>query len=485
MDLAYRSTARLALMIREGELSAEAMLEHFLGRMERHNAALNAVVTTDLDAARRRAREADAARARGESWGPLHGIPMTVKETYEVEGMPTTAGAPALRDHWSEVNAAAVQRLLDAGVVIYGKTNVPLFAGDLQSYNAIYGTTNNPWDLARTPGGSSGGSAAALAAGMTSLELGSDIGGSIRTPASFCGVCGHKSSYGVISSRGHIPGSPGSLSRTDISVAGPLARTVDDLQLAMGLLAGPEPEQAVGWQLRLPPARWRRLTDFRVAAWLDDPGCPVDAEVVSILEGLVGRLRTAGVQVDDQSRPQGIDLASSHETYYQLLTATMSGGLPEKVFNTMLDKAELAGLQDTSYPMRFARGAIQRHGQWLRTHEKRLQMRKAWEAFFRGIDVVLAPAIHTPPFPHDHSQPMAERRLAVNGVDRPYMDVLAWAGLAGVVYLPSTVVPVGHTASGLPVGVQIIGPYLEDYTSLAFARHVEALTGGFVVPPGY
>lgn len=295
MDPAYRSTARLALMLREGELSAEAMLEHFLGRVERHNTALNAVVTTDLDTARRRAREADAARARGESWGPLHGIPMTVKETYEVVGMPTTAGAPALRDHWSKANAAAVQRLLDAGAVIYGKTNVPLFAGDLQSYNAIYGTTNNPWDLARTPGGSSGGAAAALAAGMTSLELGSDIGGSIRTPASFCGVCGHKSSYGIISSRGHIPGPPGSLSRSDISVAGPLARTVDDLQLAMGLLVGPEPEQAVGWQLRLPPARCRRLTDFRVAAWLDDPGCPVDAEVVSILEGLVGQLRGAGV----------------------------------------------------------------------------------------------------------------------------------------------------------------------------------------------
>lgn len=485
MDLAYHSTARLALMIREGEIRSEALLEHLLARLEVCNPPLNAVVVTDLDAARQRARDADAALARGERWGPLHGVPMTVKETYEVAGMPTTAGASALREHRSERNAVAVQRLLDAGAVIYGKTNVPLFAGDLQTYNDIYGTTVNPWNPEYTPGGSSGGSAAALAAGLTPLELGSDIGGSIRTPASFCGVCGHKPSFGIVSMRGHVPGPPGSLSAADISVAGPLARTVDDLDLAMGLLVGPDPENEAGWRVELPPARHAHGRDFRVAAWLDDPGCPVDAEVVALLEGLVERLREEGVAADATARPPGIDLARSHDTYYQLLTGTMAGGLPEKVFASMQAQAETADPEDGSYPVRFARGATQRHAQWLRTNEKRLHMREAWQRFFGTFDVMLAPAIHTPPFAHDHGQPMAERRLPINGVDRPYMDVLAWAGLAGVVHLPSTVVPVGRTRAGLPVGVQIIGPYLEDATSLAFARFIEALNGGFVAPPGY
>ncbi|SEO68554.1 amidase [Aquisalimonas asiatica] len=485
MDLAYHSAARLALMIREGEVSAEALLEHLLARMTVCNPPLNAVVVTDVDAARQRAREADAALARGERWGPLHGVPMTVKETYEIVGMPTTAGAPSLREHRSTHNAVAVQRLLDAGAVIYGKTNVPLFAGDLQTYNAIYGTTVNPWNPECTPGGSSGGSAAALAAGLTPLELGSDIGGSIRTPASFCGVCGHKPSYGIVSMRGHIPGPPGSLSVADISVAGPLARTVDDLDLAIGLLLGPDPEQATGWRVELPPARHDYGREFRVAAWLDDPGCPVDAEVVALLEGLVERLRGEGIAIDTAARPAGIGIARSHDTYYQLLTATMGAGLPEQVFSGMLAQADSAAPDDTGYPARFARGATQRHAQWLRANETRLHMREAWQTFFGAFDVMLAPAIHVPPFAHDHGQPMAERRLPVNGVDRPYMDVLTWAGLAGVVHLPATVVPVGRTRAGLPVGVQIIGPYLEDATPLAFARFVEAVTGGFEAPPGY
>ncbi len=488
MEPAYLSTTRLAVMVREGAIGAVELLEYFLARMEQHNPALNAVVVTDPDAARERARAADAALARGERWGLLHGVPMTVKESYELVGMPATSGASKLKDHYPERNAVSVQRLLDAGAVIYGKTNTPLYTGDLQTYNDIYGTTNNPWDLSRTPGGSSGGSAAALAAGLTPLELGSDIGGSIRTPAAFCGVCGHKPSYGVLSSRGHIPGPPGTLSRGDISVAGPLARNVDDLELAMGLLAGPDPEDAPGWRLELPPARQQRLDAFRVGAWLNDPGCRVDAEVVAVLENLVATLGDAGVAVDSQARPPGVDLRESHELYYRLLTATMGRGLPDKVFAGMLRQAEAAAPETVTaddYPSVFALGATQRHAQWLALNERRQQLRAAWQALFRDIDVLLCPVIHTRPFPHDHAQPMAERRLAVNGEDRPYMDVLVWAGLIGVAYLPATVVPVGHTAEGLPVGVQVVGPYLEDYTTLAFARHLEALLGGFRAPRGY
>ena len=485
MDLAFRPAGELARMIRDKEISAAALLEHYLERLGRFNPALNAVVATDLDAARARAREADAALARGELWGPLHGVPMTIKDTFEVVGMPTTAGAPAYKDHRPQNNAVAVQRLLDAGAVVFGKTNVPLFAGDLQSYNDVYGTTNNPWNLSRTPGGSSGGAAAALAAGLCALELGSDIGGSIRTPANFCGVCGHKPSYGLIPARGHIPGPPGSLHKADIGVMGPLARYVDDLALALDILAGPDSDEAVGWKLQLPAARHQRLTDFRVAAWLDDPACPIDAEVVATLRGVAERLRAEGVAVDEQARPAGIELEQSHEVYYSLLTATMGAGLPPKAFETMVRTAAEAAPDDRRYTVRFARGAVQRHAQWLQTDERRQQMRRAWAEFFRRYDALLAPATHTLPFPHDHSNPIGDRVLPINGQPRPYMDVLVWAGLGGVVYLPATVVPVGRSRDGLPIGIQIIGPYLEDRTTLAFAKHLERLLGGFTPPPGY
>ncbi len=485
MDLTFRSAGDLLRMIRDGEISARALLEHYIERIERLNPSINAVVVKDFERARKRADEADAALSRGENWGPLHGLPMTVKETYEVAGLLTTAGAPELKDYRSSTNAVAVQRLIDAGAVIFGKTNVPLYAGDLQSYNEIYGTTNNPWDLKRTPGGSSGGAAAALAAGFTPLELGSDIGGSIRTPAAFCGVCGHKPSWGLIPHRGHIPGPPGSLMHRDIAVMGPLARTAGDLEMAMDLLVGPDSDEAVAWEAKLPPARWGKLSEYRVAAWLNDEACPVESEVVETLEGLVGELRREGVSVDETARPEGIELGSSYDIYYRLLTSAMSAGLPRKVFDRMLDLAHKAPEEDCNYSVRFARGATIMHSEWLKLNEKRLHLRKAWETFFENFDVMICPVVHTLPFLHDHSHPVYDRTLTVNGKKLPYMDILTWVGFGGVVHLPATVIPVGRTRSGLPVAVQIIGPYLEDRTPLDFARHLEKLTGGFVPPPGY
>lgn len=485
MDITYRSARELLRLMAEGETSSEALLEALIERLERFNPGLNAVIYTDLDAARRRAREADTARQRGEDWGPLHGLPMTIKETYEVDGMPTTAGAPEWRDHRSNLTAVAAQRLIDAGAVIFGKTNVPLYAGDLQSYNEIYGTTNNPWDTTRTPGGSSGGAAAALAAGITPLEYGSDIGGSIRTPANFCGVCGHKPSYGIVPARGHVPGPPGSLTEADIGVMGPLARTVDDLELALDVTAGPDRDDAPGWHLALPGPRGRDLRDFRVAAWLDDAACPVDRSVLEVLERAIGALEGAGVAVDRDARPEGLDLDRAHDTFYELLTAAMSAGLPERAFNNMIEASEAADPDDRGYGVRFARGATQRHARWLRTNERRLHMRRAWAAFFERFDVMLCPVTFVPAFEHDQSHPVYERVLTVNGQPQPYMDIVKWVGLTGVVYLPVTVVPIGQTSSGLPVGIQIAGPYLEDRTTLQFGRGLEALMGGFRAPPGY
>lgn len=485
MDLAFQSASTLARLIRDREISAEALLEHFLARMERFNPALNAIVVTDLDAARRRAQEADAALAAGQLWGPLHGVPMTIKETFEVAGLPTTAGARNLRDYRSTTNAVAVQRLIDAGAVVFGKTNVPLYAGDLQSYNEIYGSTSNPWDLSRTPGGSSGGAAAALAAGLTPLELGSDIGGSIRTPAHFCGVFGLKPSYGVVPSRGHVPGPPGTLSRPDIGVMGPMARTADDLAMAFDILAGPDDDDAVGWRLELPPPRHTKLADYRIAAWLDDPACPVDTEIVQALSEVVARLRREGVAVDERARPDGVELAASYQVFYTLLTAALSAGMPPKEFDKMRRVAEAAEPEDQHYFTRFSRGITQRHADWLRTSEKRQRLRKAWEVFFRQYDLMLCPVVQTPAFPKNEHPAISDRILLVNGKPQPYMDIMVWVGLAGAAYLPAAVVPVGRTSDGLPIGIQIIGPYLEDRTVLELARHIERLLGGFQAPPGY
>lgn len=471
IDLHRISTVALARQIRDGEISAEAALEYFIDRIERLDDELNAVVVRRFDQARERAREADRAQANGQNWGPLHGVPMTIKETFELAGWPTTAGVPELREHVSETNSVAAQRLLDAGAVIFGKTNIPAYAADLQSYNEIYGTTNNPWDTDLTPGGSSGGAAAALAAGFTNLELGSDIGGSIRTPAAFCGVTGLKPSWGIISSRGHVPGPPGALSRRDISVSGPLARHVEDLELALNVLAGPDVEEAPGWTLTLPAPRHDNFEDFRVAAWLDDDRCPVDDAIGGALRKLVQRLMKEGLSVDDQARP-GFNLAEAYDVYYNLLTGTMGAGLPDSLYARLRQGATE---EDDSYRTRFARGTTQSHAAWLNSDERRAQMRQEWGRFFEQHDVLLCPVVQTLPFTHRQEPGPDQRVLTVNGVDQPYMDILVWVGLCGAVYLPAATVPIGVTDEGVPLAVQVIGPYLEDRTVLAFARHLQAL----------
>jgi amidase len=483
MDLHQISSVALARLIKGGEVTAEAALAYFIDRVERFDGPLNAVVVRRFEEARQRAREADQALARGEDWGPLHGVPMTIKETFEIAGWPTTAGIPELRDHVSAVTSVAAQKLLDAGVVIFGKTNVPPFASDLQSYNDIYGTSNNPWNTELTPGGSSGGAAAAVAAGLTPLELGSDIGGSIRTPAAFCGVCGLKPSWGVVSTRGHIPGPPGALARRDISVSGPLARHVEDLEQAFEILAGPDREEAVGWRLTLPAPRQQTLAEFRVAAWIDDPRCPVDAPIREALETLLRTLRDHGLSVDDNARPQGFDLSEAHEVYYDLLTGTMGAGLPEGLYQKLRTTADEAAPQARDYRTLFARGATQSHAQWERTNERRMQMREAWSAFFQQHDVLLCPVVQTLAFSHRQEPGPDQRTLTINGEPQPYMDILVWAGLAGAVYLPAVTVPLGVSADGRPLAVQIIGPYLEDRTVLTFARRLQALLPPMPFPP--
>ncbi|MGB5375926.1 MAG: amidase family protein, partial [Polyangiales bacterium] len=286
-ELSYRSALECLAALRNRDVSSLELVDACIARIEALNPELNAVVATDYDRARETARAADAARANGDALGVLHGLPMTIKDSLETAGLVTTSGAHELRHHLPEEDAVAVHRVVDAGAIVLGKTNLPIYAGDWQSYNAVYGRTNNPWDVTRTVGGSSGGAAASVAAGFVPLEIGSDIAGSIRTPAHYCGVYGHKPSHGVVPGRGHIPGPPGTKSEPDLAVVGPLARTAGDLQLALDVIAGPDTLMRDGWSLNLPASRAGRLSEFRVGYWLDDPLCPIDASVRDELEATI------------------------------------------------------------------------------------------------------------------------------------------------------------------------------------------------------
>lgn len=471
----------LADAIRRREVSSRELLEHYLARVDELNPPLNAVVTTEPDRARAAADGADVAIARGDDLGPLHGVPMTVKDTYLTAGMRTTCGLPAW-DHVPERDAEAVRRLRGAGAVIFGKTNTPALAGDWQTYNTIFGTSNNPWDTARSTGGSSGGAAAAVATGMTGLELGSDIGGSIRFPSSWCGVCGHKTTWGIVSQAGLLPPAPGTLSSTDLSVVGPLARDVADLELALGVLAGVDGHAAVGWRLELPPPRAERLGDLRLALWLDDPAYPVDAEVGTVLHAAAAALAADGAQFVD-ARP-AVVLPDVVRLYQQFLYPITLSTMGKRSFDNMVALADSLPEDDDQPLARTARFATQRYREWVFGNEKREQLRALMAEFFTGVDALLMPVAMVPAIPHDHSEPFPNRVIQVDCAVRPYTDLMAWIALATLTYLPATVVPVGRTASGLPVGIQIVGPYLEDRTTLAVGRLIEEVLGGFTPPLG-
>jgi amidase len=483
-ELAFRTANELAAAIAARKLSSRELLEHYLARIDTVNPRLNAVVTLDAEGARKRADDADRALTRGESWGPLHGLPISVKDVFETAAIRTTAGAPMLSDYAPTTDAIGVARLKAAGAVLMGKTNTPMFAGDAQSYNAIFGTTNNPWDLARSPGGSSGGSAAAIAAGLSALELGSDIGGSIRGPAHCCGVYGIKPTYGIVPLRGHVPPMPGSLADVDIGVAGPIARSADDLDLALKVLAGPTDERKIAWHLELPPPRHQSISEYRVAAWLDDPLFPVDSEVRTPLEAAVDALRRAGVQVDDRARP-AISFGKVDLIYNRLLLSLVKDSTPEQIA-AMAKLADAAPADSTDADVFEARAITIRHRDWLSVNEARERMRARWADFFRDYDVLLCPVMSVAAIAHDHSEPHAQRTLMINGIRRSYWSALVpWARLAGTPYLPATAAPVGKTSSGLPVGIQIVGPYLEDRTTIDFARKMADVVGGYERPPGY
>jgi amidase len=485
----YLSATQLVQALQSGAISSRALLETCIERIEAKNPHINAVVATDFEAARQRADAADQALRRGEFWGPLHGLPITVKDTYEVPGMPCTAGAPMLRQHHPAKPAVAVQRLLDAGAIVLGKTNVPLFASDLQSYNKVYGTTSNPWNLQLTPGGSSGGAAAALAAGLTALELGSDIGGSIRIPAHFCGVYGHKTTHGVIPLGGHIPGPPGTLGEPDLAVAGPMARTAQDLALMLDVLAGPSPSMAGAWKIQLPAATQTQLSEFRVLMWLDDPLCPIDAQMTAMYQQLQATLQKQGVQVT-VGAPLGMNILDFYPTYLNLLgSVTGAGQSPFVRYAMGLFAPVMAAIGKfvgaPKYFENYLRGVAQSHSSWLRVHEKRLRLMARFKPVFDQYDVILMPATATTAFKHLHKPELPMRKLVINGEKRGYTELFMWIAPATVMGLPATSAPIGITAQGLPVNVQIVGAAFQDKTTLRFAELLASVMGGFVKPGGY
>jgi len=456
-DTLNASATELVEALAARRVSALELADAAIARIQDRDKAINAVVVRDFDRAREAARAADAALARGER-RPLLGLPMTVKESHNMAGLPTTWGSPMFKDFIAQKDSVGVTRLKAAGAVILGKTNVPPFLADYQSTNPVYGRTGNPWDLTRTPGGSSGGSAAALASRMIPLEFGSDIGGSIRMPAHFCGVFGHKPSYALVPGRGHEP--PGSPEGAGVvlAVVGPLARTAQDLGLAMDVLAGPDEDQAVGYRLALPPARHAQLADYRVLVVASHPAIPVDDEIRDGINGLGDRLAALGATVA-RSSDLLPDFAEIARVYMGLLMPAMSRNQP--------------GVE-----------TISAH-EWMAMLDAQARLRRQWGRLFESFDIVLTPVHGAAAFPHVDEPDMNKRTLMLNGAEISYFAPAGWSGLATGANLPSTALPVGRTRAGLPFGAQAIGPYLEDRTTIGFAGLVEREFGGFVAPPGY
>jgi amidase len=481
-ELAFSDATNLVARIKSKEISSLELLEHYLLRIEKHNPEVNAVIALQVEEATLRAKAADKALANGEDWGPLHGLPMTVKESFKLKGMPTTWGDPSYKDNIVSEDALACKRLQDAGAIIFGKTNVPIYLSDFQSYNAIYGTTNNPHNLERTPGGSSGGAAAALAAGFTGLELGSDIGGSVRNPAHYCGVFAHKPTWGVLPPRGHSLGddvTPG-----DIAVIGPLARSAEDLKLVMDVVGGADEIHQPGWTLSLAQDNKKALADYKIAVWANDEIAPVDASVAQRVLDIASLVADAGGQVNYHVRPE-FDVSESHKRYTQLLHAALSTRQSDEMFQANIGRLKNLKPEDTSQLAEVTRASTLYFKDWSAFNESRNKIRWAWHEYFKDVDILLAPVCMTHAFKHDHNPRLSERMIDVDGHSVNYFSQVFWSGLTGVSYLPSTVIPTGLDEQGLPIGVQIIGREMGDLNTIEFARKVTEQIGGFVPPVAY
>ncbi len=476
----FSSASEMLEALRANQISSVELLNLHLSQIERENPALNAIVTPDYERARRTAEEADEARARGDD-RPLLGLPLTIKDCLNVRELPTTSGVRTRARAIPQEDALVVARVHEAGGVIMGKTNVPPYASEWQANNRLFGRTNNPWDLARTPGGSTGGGAAAVAAGMTPLEFGSDIGGSIRVPAAFCGCYGHKPSETALPRSGHFPGSPLPNPALSMAVQGPLARSAADLELAFDAVAGPDIGEAAAWRLVLPPARHERLSDYRVALFPPFPWVPVNSEILEAREALADKLRQAGAKVEVAQPETFDDGRAYYALYYSLLAVVISLGQPAR---SRWLGGQFSRVSRDEFVVAWGCGLRASATDYITWFARRERYRAAYRAFFRDWDILLAPVCISNAFPHlDMSEPIGRRTLDIDGQKVPYLRMSVYPSLATLCGQPATAFPAEQTRSGLPIGLQAIGPHLEDRTTLRFAQLVEQEFGGFRRPP--
>lgn len=455
-EIVFASAWELAQGIRFRYISSLDVVEAYLQQIAAHNPALNAIATLNAQAAREQARLADSARLQNKPIGPLHGVPITVKDTLETAGMRTTAGHPALADYVPAQDATVVARLKEAGAIVLGKSNAPPLAMDIQTDNPLFGRTNNPWNWQTTPGGSSGGAAAALAAGMTALEIGSDMGGSIRLPAHFCGVAGLKPTEHLVPHTGHIPPLPHAPDTLrHMGVVGPMARSVTDLRLALSIIAGPDGRSWDVPPVPLGEAERRPLNELRIA-WTDSfPGIPASAETRAALGSLAQGLETAGCRVE-QLLPSGFNFERAWETFAQLMRV-MVPELQEP---------------DTLGPF---------FGEYILALERRDALTAAMERFLAEWDAWLCPVAPTPAFPHcPRGSP-----LSVDGREIGYWNMGDYCTIFNLTGHPALSLPFALSSEGLPIGVQLVGRRWGDTHLLMVGELLEEALGSRPRPLGF
>ncbi|AGB21640.1 amidase, Asp-tRNAAsn/Glu-tRNAGln amidotransferase A subunit [Mycobacterium sp. JS623] len=485
-DFAFLSATEQLAALNAKDLSSAELVDLYLARITKHNAPLNAVVTVDADGARRAAKQADAARSNGQSLGPLHGLPITVKDSYETVGMRTVCGRPDLADYVPTQDAEAVARLRRAGAIILGKTNMPTGNADVQASNPVFGKTNNPWDRSRTSGGSAGGGAAAAAAGLTSFDFGSEIGGSTRIPAHFCGLYGHKSTWQSVPLVGHIPGGPGDPGRwgeADMACAGVQVRGARDIIPALEATVGPlNPDGGFSYTLAAPRAT--ALKDFRVAVWADDPACPIDNDTHRAVGKAVAALRDSGARVVEQPASIPVDLTTSHDLFLSLVMAAFSidrSTMSPRFAGALALRSLMSPRGDAAAALR---GTIQSHRAWLFRDAARREIAHRWAGFFKQFDVLLLPVTPTAaPGHHNKDHDRFGRTIDVDGITRSYWDQTKWSAVANIAGTPATTMPITTNAAGLPVGLQAMGPAGGDRTTVEFAALLTEVLGGYRIPP--